>query len=189
MYAQIPAIRTELKKRELSAVETDNPDGFVQVGDKETSKTDDAADSTDQVDLDVAASTSPVDADDKNVEISISNPDNGISAAAITSSESSLEISHLQGLVTFLEEEFRSEKGKLDILMLQNQITFDLLWHLFPPHSEITFLDLRSGILSAGKVWLTKVSFLMADYQCRISYWSNIAISTPGCKFWFGKDR
>lgn len=69
-----------------------------------------------------------------------------------TDPELQLEIEHLRALVTFLENEFRAAKAKLETLLSSNSITFDLLWLLFADLREVTFVDIPSGLRCAGKV-------------------------------------
>jgi hypothetical protein len=61
-----------------------------------------------------------------------------------------LEIQHLEGLLRFLEHELALVNQKKEDL--KHNITFDLLWSLFPVGSEITFKDHNSALMSAGKV-------------------------------------
>jgi len=65
--------------------------------------------------------------------------------------QTKLKVSHLKGLITVIEEEFEPYERKLDAL--KNDITFDLLWRLFPQDSEIVFKDLNSGCNCIGKVF------------------------------------
>lgn len=71
-----------------------------------------------------------------------------------TESEFHLEVLHLRTLVDFLEEDFKALKEKVDALSLKNDITYDLLWYLFPEGSEVSFHETKSDLICAGKVWL-----------------------------------
>lgn len=66
------------------------------------------------------------------------------------SEQAQLEIFHLKGLITFIEEEFVSHVRKMDAL--NDDITFDLLWRLFPQGSEIVFKEPHSSCECIGKV-------------------------------------
>lgn len=61
-----------------------------------------------------------------------------------------LEIRHFEGLLHFLEHELELVNQKKEDL--KHNITYDLLWSLFPLGSEITFQDQNSELVSAGKV-------------------------------------
>ena len=69
-----------------------------------------------------------------------------------TRSEVALEILHLRELSTFLAEEYESASKKMEFLLRKKSVTFDLLWHLFPAGTEITFKDYGSELPCAGKV-------------------------------------
>lgn len=69
-----------------------------------------------------------------------------------TPSKLALEILYLDKLLDFLETKFGPIKQKMDALALGNNITFDLLWCLFPEGREITFKEETSGLTCAGKV-------------------------------------
>jgi len=64
-----------------------------------------------------------------------------------------LEIQHLQTLLDFLEVEFESIKQKAEALLLTNHVTFELLWYFLPEGSEISFVDVHSGLTCAGKIF------------------------------------
>ena len=71
---------------------------------------------------------------------------------ATPGSKLALEILYLEKLLYFLDTKFGPIKQKMDNLALSNNITFDLLWCLFPEGREITFKEKTSGLTCAGKV-------------------------------------
>ena len=79
-----------------------------------------------------------------------------------------LQVLHLRDLLSFMDEELEAVQQKMHALLLKNQITFDLLWRLFPEGSDVTFTDPRSGLISAGKVRFFS-SMLTIDHKHRIS--------------------
>lgn len=62
------------------------------------------------------------------------------------------DIRKLQNLLLILEEDFSPVQEKM--LLLKGKITFDLLWCLFPPGSDIIFKHEDSGLNCGGKVYL-----------------------------------
>jgi hypothetical protein len=68
------------------------------------------------------------------------------------------EVQCLRRLLTFLEKKIEPVKQKM--IQLKDNITFDLLWYLFPVGSEIMFKDENSGLVCAGKVR----SFVLAPF-------------------------
>jgi hypothetical protein len=79
-----------------------------------------------------------------------------------------LQVLHLRDLLSFIDEVLEPVQQKMHALLLKNQITFDLLWRLFPEGSDVTFKDSRSGLISAGKVRFSS-SMLTTDHKLRIS--------------------
>lgn len=63
-----------------------------------------------------------------------------------------LEVLHLESLLQFLDQEFEPVKQKMDRVLTENKITFDILWLLFPEGSEVIFKDPISDVKCAGKV-------------------------------------
>lgn len=63
-----------------------------------------------------------------------------------------LETLHLQKLVNFLESEFSPIRKKLNDLLENNDMKFDLLWCLFRLGSVVTFKDHESSLTMAGEV-------------------------------------
>lgn len=70
----------------------------------------------------------------------------------ITNIHLSQEILQLQELISFLKGQFDTVKLKLDTLLNQKKITFDLLWLYFPIGSEILFDDQNTNLDCAGTV-------------------------------------
>lgn len=73
-----------------------------------------------------------------------------LSADDPTVGDARIEVRYLKGLIEFLQEEFEFVERKMDAL--KDNITFDLLWRLFPEGSEVVFRDINSGCNCAGKV-------------------------------------
>ena len=82
---------------------------------------------------------------------------------AVTAEVLRLQILHLEKLLKFLEIEFQPTRQKLNDLLANNDIKFNLLWCLFRLGSVITFKDHESGLLMAGEVLASEVA-LTADY-------------------------
>jgi len=78
-----------------------------------------------------------------------------------------LQILHLEKLLEFLDSRFRPMKGKMDELLCREEITFDLLWCLFPEGTEITFKDNNSGLICGGKV-NTSIPPCLSEVRSRI---------------------
>lgn len=67
--------------------------------------------------------------------------------------ELELEIRHLQALLTVVEEEYEPTKGTFDRQFLNNKVSFDGLWSIFPEGCEVSFTDGDTGSPCAGKVF------------------------------------
>lgn len=65
-----------------------------------------------------------------------------------------LQTLHLQKLLNFLDSEFSPTRQKLNDLLENNDMKFDLLWCLFRLGSVITFKDYESSLTMAGEVRL-----------------------------------
>lgn len=63
-----------------------------------------------------------------------------------------IEIVHLKQLLAFLDEQFRIVEQKVDSLLLSNKTSYDLLWHLFPIDSDVSFTERNSELICAGRV-------------------------------------
>ena len=70
----------------------------------------------------------------------------------LTVEELRIEILHTQSLLNFLQDQFGPVKEKLAALTMKSEVTYDLLWLLFPRGSEVSFKETHSGLLCAGKV-------------------------------------
>ena len=71
-----------------------------------------------------------------------------------------LEVLHLESLLQFLDKEYQPVKQKMDALMADNKITFDIVWLLFPEGSELIFADPNTYLKAAGKVYILMKQFL-----------------------------
>jgi len=85
-------------------------------------------------------------------EISL-NPSTGIPEPEPSVEELELEIQHLQALLTVVEEEYEPTKETFDRLFLNNKVSFDSLWSIFPEGCEVSFPDADTGSPCAGKVF------------------------------------
>lgn len=190
MFNQIEALRTELRKRQslLAGVEdqlhseketkngqTDAIDRraficnhLISTSENVTSEGRDASLASRHVpaiaNLMVQADTGEITPDKRESSI----PRSGSQTSNTPSSQLCFEILYLQKLVEFLEAKFVPIKRKMETLLLNDNITFDLLWCLFPEGREVTFKDKNSGLTCAGKVFSILMSFLMADYKLHI---------------------
>ena len=88
--------------------------------------------------------------DDPDAHLDSWNLHNDVAESA--SSDLSLETLHLRVLSEFLLEEYGSQASKMEIILRNKSITFDLLWHLFRDGTEITFKDGNSELSCAGRV-------------------------------------
>jgi hypothetical protein len=61
-----------------------------------------------------------------------------------------MEVQTFQNFLLFLDEEFSPLKEKVGLL--KGEITFELLWYLFPIGCEVIFKDPDTDLDCAGKV-------------------------------------
>jgi hypothetical protein len=161
LYLQLETISAELQKRE-ALIEEWEEIGLTDLLSSSGESSDIESDTNPPVHDGpaVTAEISPVDMHHAGSQNSISALSSSDYAAASnvkrptppTNSAVHLEVLHLRALRTFLEEEFQELKEKAHHLLLNNTITFDLLWLLYPEGSEVTCRDSTSGQSWAFKV-------------------------------------